>query len=112
MGGATFQCGAASIVMFTGPMDAIRFGEILDASLIPFLSECFPDGHRFQMDNDPKHRSQYIVDYFLLRHAINWWATSPESPDLNPIENVWGTMKQFLRTAYKPHNLEELKQGI
>ena len=44
-GGATFQCGAASIVMFTGPMDAIRFGEILDASLIPFLSECFPDGH-------------------------------------------------------------------
>ena len=109
--GAISPRGAASIVMFTGTMDAIRFGEILDASLIPFLSECFPDGHRFQMDNDPKHRSQYIADYFQ-RHAINWWATPPESPDLNPIENVWGSTKQFLRTACKPHNLEELKQGI
>ena len=109
--GAISHRGAPSIVMFTGTMYAIRFGEILDASLILFLSECFPDGHRFQMDNDPKHLSQYIADY-VLRHAINWWATPPESPDLNPIENVWGSMKQFLRTAHKSHNLEELKQGI
>ena len=53
--GAISQHGEAFIVMFTGTMDAIRFGEILDASLIPFLSECYPVFHRFQMDNDPKH---------------------------------------------------------
>ena len=37
---------------------------------------------------------------------------TPESPDLNPIENVWGSMKQYLRTIYKPRNLETLKEGI
>ena len=38
--------------------------------------------------------------------------TPPESPALNPIENLWGSIKQYLRTTYKPLNLEELKQGI
>ena len=92
-------------------MDGIRFGEILDTSLISFLSECFPGGHRFQMDNDPKYRSKHIENY-LKRNAVNWWVTPPKSPDLNPIENIWGSLKQFLRNTYKPHNLEELKQGI
>ena len=92
-------------------MDAIRFSEILDASLVPFIAECFPDGHRFQMDNDPKHRSSHIEGYFETHHT-NWWATPPESPDLNPIENLWGSLKQFLRTTHKPKTLSELKEGV
>ena len=33
-------------------------------------------------------------------------------PDLNPIENVWCSMKTFLCKEYKPKNLNKLKQGI
>ena len=109
--GAISSRGAASVVMFTGIMDAVRYGEILDASLIPFITECFPDGHRFQMDNDPKHHSTYIDNYFQ-QHEINWWPTPPESLDMNPIENLWGSLKQYLRTKHKPKNLGELKQGV
>jgi len=32
----------------------------------------------------------------MKRKKIKWWKTPPESPDLNPIENIWGSMKQYL----------------
>ena len=111
--GAISPRGAAPVVMFTGIMDAVRYADILDASLVPFIADRFSDesGHQFQMDNDPKHRSNYIENY-LVEHGINWWPTPPESPDLNPIENLWGSLKQYLRTTHKPRNLEQLKEGI
>jgi len=68
------------------------------------------EDNRFQQDNDPKHTSGFTKDFFAKK--INWWKTPPESLDLNPIENVWGSMKQFLRKEYKPQNLDELKTGI
>jgi len=79
--------------------------------LMPFIQSCYPDGHRFQQDNDPKHTNRHIENYFESRQ-INWWRTPPESPDLNPIENVWGTLKQYLRNTYKPRNMTELKARI
>ena len=62
-------------------------------------------------DQDTKHASSAIEEFFE-RNNVEWWPSPPESPDLNPIENVWGSMKQYLRTAYKPKNLEELRAGI
>ena len=109
-GGISWQ-GTTKIVIFTGIMNAIRYTDILSASLLPFIKECYPDGHRFQQDNDPKHTSKYVGKYFT-QNGIVWWKTPPESPDINPIENVWGSMKQFLRSQYKPKNLDELKAGI
>jgi len=73
---------------------AKRLGRILEAGLIPFIEEKFEDGHRLYHDNDPKHSSVYI-ESFLERNNINWWPSPPESPDLNPIELVWGSMKNY-----------------
>ena len=73
-------------------MDAPRYKQILEAGLLPFIDECYPDGHRLHQDNDPKHCSKLIDDFFTEK-GIMWWRTPPESPDLNPIENIWGSLK-------------------
>jgi len=31
---------------------------------------------------------------------------------MNPIENIWGSLKQYLRNNYKLHNLNQLKEEI
>lgn len=103
--------GATDIIMFTGIMDAQRLSRVLEVGLLPFLRSHYPDGHRLQQDNDPKHASKLIEDFFE-EHGVNWWPTPPESPDMNPIENIWGSLKQYLRNIYKPRNLDQLRDGI
>ena len=45
-------------------MDAQQYKQILEAGLLPFINECFADSHRLQQDNDPKHWSALIDDFF------------------------------------------------
>ena len=66
---------------------------------------------RFIQDNDPKHTSAKARQFFIDRE-VNWWHTPPESPDCNPIVNLWHEMKQHLRLEVKAQNKEELIEGI
>ena len=43
-------------------------------------------------DNDPKHTSR-VAKAFFAENGVNWWRTPPESPDVNPIENLWHELK-------------------
>lgn len=104
--------GPTTVVIFAGNMDATFYvGEILEKTLLPFIQSRFPDGHRFQQDNDPKHTSR-LAQEFMTRSGINWWKKTPESPDLNPIEMVWHKLEHYLRTAVKPTTRDELIAGI
>ena len=88
-------------MLFTGIMTSTKYVQILEAGLLPFVSEVFPDSRRFQQDNDPKYCSKYTRTK-LVEYSINWWPTPAEIPDCNPIESVWASMKTFLRNEYKP----------
>ena len=101
----------ATKVVFTGTLTATRYVDILEMSLVPFLNKHYTDGHRFQQDNDPKHTSRY-AQWWIAENNINWFKTPASSPDLNPIELIWHTLKEYLRTVYKPKNLTDLKTGI
>lgn len=50
-------------------------------------------------DNNPKHTSKYAQE-FLVDNGINWWRTPAESPDLNPIENLWHELKVSTTLAH------------
>jgi len=103
--------GATGICIFEGTMDAALFCDILRRTLLPFISEKFPGSHRLMQDNDPKHTSR-AAQQFYATVGINWWRTPPESPDINPIENVWHELKEFIRQKVKPTSKAELVNGI
>ena len=106
------KCGATPIVIFTETLTSTKYCDILQDTLLPFTAKVFPDGHGFQQDNDPKYASNYTKAYmYLEEHSVNWWKSSAESPNLNPIENVWGSMKYFLFHQYTT-NTESLQKGI
>ena len=102
--------GATNICIFDGIMDAVLFTDILDKTLVPFINKTFPDGHRFMQDNDPKHTFR-LAKNFMEDRGINLWQTPPESPDINPIENLWHELKEYIRREVKPHT-KELVDGI
>ena len=103
--------GPTNICIFEGTMNAELYVEILRTTLLPFLSSKFPMGHRLMQDNDPKHVSN-LAKQFFRDNNINWWKTPPESPDMNPIENLWHQLKEHIRGQVKPRTKQELIDGI
>ena len=111
--GGISKKGATPVCIFEGIMAAPLFCEILDRTLLPFIQQTFPppNTHRFMQDNDPKHTSR-AAQAFYAQKGINWWRTPAESPDLNPIENLWHEMKEYIRREVKPTTKLELVNGI
>ena len=103
--------GPTNIVIFDGIMTAMCYGRIIQAAFVPFIKNVYPEGHLLMQDNDPKHTSRYIQKLFE-DEGIVWWRTLPESPDCNPIENLWHELKEYMRREVKPKNKEELVNGL
>uniref|UniRef100_A0AAZ3NXP4 Tc1-like transposase DDE domain-containing protein n=1 Tax=Oncorhynchus tshawytscha TaxID=74940 RepID=A0AAZ3NXP4_ONCTS len=62
----------------------------------------------FQMDNDPKHTSK-VVAKWLKENKVKILDWPSQSPDFNPIENLWADLKKHVR-ARRPTNLTQLHQ--
>ena len=108
--GAISLKGPAKLCIFDEIMDSPLYVNILETTLLPFLARKFPTSHRFMADNDPKHTSK-LAQQFLNETQVNWWRTPAESPDLNPIENLWHEL-EYIRREVKPKNKDELIRGI
>ena len=95
--------------IFEGKMDAAMYAQILQSSLKPFLDEVYPDSHRLMQDTDLKHNSRWVGQYL---QDINGWKTPSELPDVNPIENLWHDLKEYLRHVMNLKNKQQLVDGI
>ena len=55
-------------------MDKFLYIDILEKTLLHFVDEVYPDGHRFMADNYPKHTSGMARE-FLTENGVNWLRT-------------------------------------
>ena len=91
-------------------MDGAYYIQILQDHLIRNARKQFGRRWRLLQDNDPKHKSR-IVKKFLdeeVPEVIDW---PSNSPDANPIENLWSVIKRRVEKR-RPSNLNELNKFL
>jgi transposase len=99
--------GVGDLHRIEGIMDKDMYGKILENNMIPSAARLFGgDKWIFQQDNDPKYISKHC-QRILRRYKIEQLDHPPQSPDLNPIENLWAYLNRRAKDR-KPRNEEEL----
>lgn len=85
--------GVGQAEIFVGEFDAKRYVDILQHNLIQTALHFYPNEHWwFQQDNAPQHTANISKRWFH-NHGVDLLDFPPYSPDLNPIENLWGILK-------------------
>src|ERR1700722_18470670 len=91
-------------------MDGPYYVQILQDHLIRNARKQFGRRWRLQQDNDSKHQCR-VAKQFLCKEVpeiIDW---PSNSPDVNPVENLWSIIKRRVEKQ-KPKNLEELDKFL
>lgn len=103
--------GVGKIRLVVGILERDQMRDILAETMLPCVHQQFPnaangDNYIFQQDNDPKHTSN-LVQAWLAENNVPLLPWPSQSPDLNPIENLWAILDRTLQHR-TPQNEQEL----
>lgn len=99
------------LVVRRGKFDSIYYKKLMNETIIRYIGND-TDTFIYQQDNCSVHKAKLVIEEFDSKGItlLDWPSCSP---DLNPIENLWGYMGRLVYKDGKSYNtLLELENAI
>ncbi len=105
------SAGVGPLCFLKSTVTADIYQEILEHFMLPSADKLYGDADFiFQQDLAPAHTAKGTKGWFN-DHGVTVLDWPANSPDLNPIDNLWSIVKRKMRDT-RPNNADELKAAI